>query len=162
AEPPPPSALPPAGVVATMTPIAPPDEPAPGDQGSRRSAQRAIGVAIGLAGASGLVAGTALWAAAVGRYDAGSADNHCRTVGAFAGAAACNAIAGLNEAYPLACANGQVDADNDETDIDCGGRVCPVRCSAHQACHIDADCGEGLICIMAVCFPDHCGNGTAD
>lgn len=77
-EPPAASALPAPAVTATMTPIASADEPAPG-----RSTQRTIGVVLGIAGASGLVAGAALWAAAVGRYGSGSADNHCRTVGAF-------------------------------------------------------------------------------
>jgi hypothetical protein len=51
-------------------------------------------------------------------------------------------------AQPEVCANGTKDGA--ETDVDCGGTEvrtgCPARCGDGQACVVDCDCADGMIC----------------
>ena len=54
------------------------------------------------------------------------------------------------------CANGIMDSD--ETDIDCGGSICP-RCTPTQTCQYSTDCASAQ-CDSGVCVS--CDNGVMD
>ena len=34
--------------------------------------------------------------------------------------------------------------NQDETDIDCGGRICGIKCSLNKTCRKDGDCTTGF------------------
>ncbi|RZO65433.1 MAG: hypothetical protein EVA89_02210 [Sandaracinaceae bacterium] len=59
---------------------------------------------------------------------------------------------------PPACASGL--RDGAETDVDCGGPLCP-GCLAGESCVSDGDCFSGL-CRSGVCRALYCGNGARD
>lgn len=56
------------------------------------------------------------------------------------------------------CLNGVVD--NDESDVDCGGKVCSARCSIGQGCWTNTDCSSGWcsgscntgVCAIGICL----------
>jgi hypothetical protein len=48
--------------------------------------------------------------------------------------------------------------NGDETDIDCGGTICPA-CGADQRCRVQADCREG-VCTNGVCRVPTCKDGV--
>lgn len=56
---------------------------------------------------------------------------------------------------PDACSNAL--RDGDETDVDCGGKVCPSACKLGLGCAVARDCVEGLVCEGSVCtIPSSC------
>ncbi len=67
----------------------------------------------------------------------------------------------------LICKNGvcQPAACNDfvnngtETDVDCGGPLCPSKCIIGQTCSVSNDCGSG-VCNSKVCIGPQCGDGV--
>jgi hypothetical protein len=61
--------------------------------------------------------------------------------------------------YVSACSNGNVDSP--ETDVDCGGSVCP-GCSAGKQCIQNTDCNKGNVCIDGTCYIDTCKNLKQD
>lgn len=56
-----------------------------------------------------------------------------------------------------ACRNTKLDSN--ETDIDCGGGVCP-RCPLGKKCLIDGDCADGASCTNGLCAK--CKDGIAN
>jgi len=62
---------------------------------------------------------------------------------------------------PLLCQNNQIDPQNGETDIDCGGPTCPA-CSANRLCDFDTDCATGLICALETSSASHTCQGDDD
>jgi len=59
------------------------------------------------------------------------------------------------------CQNNQIDPQNGETDIDCGGPTCPA-CSANRLCDFDTDCATGLICALETSSASHTCQGDDD
>ncbi len=49
------------------------------------------------------------------------------------------------------CNNSTVDMSNEETDVDCGGAVCVLRCDLGQACLQESDCLPQYTCLGNVC-----------
>ncbi len=71
--------------------------------------------------------------------------------------------AGDNSAGPIPvdpCQNKQIDADNGETDFDCGGGCAP--CGAGQHCVDAPDCEAALLCHQGTCVGLGCMNEAAD
>ena len=44
--------------------------------------------------------------------------------------------------------------NNDESDIDCGGNRCKLRCTLKQKCMIDYDCHLNDVCVKHACSPN--------
>ncbi|MEA3514930.1 MAG: hypothetical protein U9R34_05615 [Nanoarchaeota archaeon] len=49
------------------------------------------------------------------------------------------------------CEDNHLTLINHETDIDCGGDICPERCSQDMNCIEDSDCYAGLLCKDSIC-----------
>lgn len=75
---------------------------------------------------------------------------------------ACNALKGTCE--PLTCVDGAPNAS--ETDEDCGGPDCELRCAAGLECREDSDCESRLcddgFCVAGACDPKAGPCGTVD
>lgn len=57
----------------------------------------------------------------------------------------------IQETYdPFTCYNNRLDED--ETDVDCGGSKCLVRCSSKQKCAGDGDCDGSMNCFSGKCL----------
>ncbi|HQY65133.1 MAG TPA: hypothetical protein PK141_27260 [Polyangiaceae bacterium] len=59
---------------------------------------------------------------------------------------------------PAAC--GDLTKNQDETDIDCGGAVCPA-CGSFRKCVLASDCQSG-VCTGSVCQPPSCTDGVTN
>jgi hypothetical protein len=86
---------------------------------------------------------------------------HCR-VGADCASGICTGGICSNSA-PSTCSDGR--RDGSETDVDCGGPVCPP-CAAGRICLIPSDCVSGLTCTTNLCVAPgatpSCSNGVRD
>jgi hypothetical protein len=51
---------------------------------------------------------------------------------------------------PATCFNTTKDVGNGETDVDCGGLVCPARCGSMKGCLLTTDCASGLSCMASL------------
>lgn len=49
--------------------------------------------------------------------------------------------------------------NQDETDVDCGGAVCPTKCGYASACMVAADCLDN-VCTMLACASPACDDGV--
>lgn len=58
------------------------------------------------------------------------------------------------------CENGELDADDGESDFDCGRGCSPCRAGSH--CIDVADCAETLLCNDGTCIEAGCINGVPD
>ena len=67
-------------------------------------------------------------------------------------------VPGLGYCTPT-CRNGSTSADEQETDVDCGG-ACPTRCEASKKCQKNSDCSGYNFCSRGVCSDDHCADGV--
>jgi hypothetical protein len=52
--------------------------------------------------------------------------------------------------------------DQDETDVDCGGRVCPARCPAGKSCLADSDCDRSKSPVNCSRSTFKCVDGCTD
>ena len=52
------------------------------------------------------------------------------------------------------CDNDRQDVG--ETGVDCGGDICPARCTAGGGCETEADCANPLACVGRVCADANC------
>lgn len=59
------------------------------------------------------------------------------------------------------CRNGKQDEASGETDVDCGGPMCPA-CRATQHCSQNSDCANGDPCLSGTCYSTVCNNGKRD
>lgn len=113
------------------------DAPGPGGRAATTGAAGAGG-SPAAAGSSPATAGTAPATAGAGGSPVMASAG---TAGNAPAAAACDADDGV---------------DGDETDVDCGGRVC-ATCSAGKRCLMGTDCASG-ICTNQVCQPPSCND----
>ena len=58
---------------------------------------------------------------------------------------------------PPSCDDGIINQD--ETDVDCGGRACPDRCDETEMCAVGGDCTTGS-CSSGECQPPACDDGV--
>lgn len=64
---------------------------------------------------------------------------------------------GMPDSGPAHCSDGVVSGD--ETDVDCGGPTCTMRCEDMGECVISGDCMSG-VCIGFICQPPRCSDGV--
>jgi hypothetical protein len=72
----------------------------------------------------------------------------------------CSASTGECEEGDDLCTNGEIDYQIGETDIDCGGGLCP-ECPDGSSCDSDSDC-ISYYCVDHVCISDSDGDGNLD
>ncbi len=62
------------------------------------------------------------------------------------------------------CFNGFFDPQDPpgETDVDCGGPVCPLRCGFGQSCEVESDCIAQAICDLTLFVCSSCFDGIQD
>ena len=63
------------------------------------------------------------------------------------------------DTLPASCINAL--KDNDETDLNCGGKSCP-KCKVGQACVVSNDCADGAECENKICAKCHDGVTNGD
>ena len=65
--------------------------------------------------------------------------------------ASCVQILGLDDYHPvMKCMDGV--QDEAETDVDCGGKDCIMKCETGKKCDLNTDCMSSN-CTMSVCGP---------
>ena len=65
--------------------------------------------------------------------------------------------AGCSHKAPVFANCGDNIVNGEETDVDCGGRICP-QCNAGKRCVVDKDC-RSLVCGGGACVAPSCADG---
>jgi len=94
-----------------------------------------------------------------GTYCKACADGQQCLVGGDCSSSLCNGSTHL--CAPVTCIDNIQDGN--ETDVDCGGGICPATCADGKMCTLDVDCTSGL-CNFAtgVCAASVCGNAIVE